>query len=438
MANDFVSVWEIYGLNLDPFSTAPILVKGNLIPPEVFTGRINELKRLEKLFRSSGGSRSIVFGTQGVGKTTLVNIARINALEHNFFTPYQEIKVDINWSVDDFIVNTLSAIYSTLIKKPKQNEEYSKIISKLKLLFDLYEKREQGGSFEVGVLGTSIGAGLTKNTLINKPLISTTYLEELFKETVDSILNLGFREIIIHYNNLDNFDEEEEKIKILFNGVRDFTQTPFVHFVFIGSPTTASIITSIPRVSNIFNDTPMQLEPLSLPEIKKTICSRVKVSAIEGLKYFNPVTDESIETLYSLHNGNIRAIFNALSIAIREVTEEKPVSLTNELLKSVLYKIAKKRFIDKTTHTLKEVLIEMLHQEESSNKTISRSLDKQPQNVSKYLKDLKELQCIYLTRIESKEKYYAVSEGVKWLLLTDGEIDEEQDINAKQTTLKQH
>lgn len=92
MVNEFVSIWEVYGLKTDPFSTNPILVKGGLISVKSFMGRETEINRLEKIFRSSGGSRSIVFGMQGVGKTTLVNVARIRALEKGFFTPYQEIK----------------------------------------------------------------------------------------------------------------------------------------------------------------------------------------------------------------------------------------------------------------------------------------------------------------------------------------------------------
>ncbi|MBI5884723.1 ATP-binding protein, partial [archaeon] len=113
--DDFVSIWEIYGLKTDPFSTSPILVKGGLIPPKSFLGREEEIKRLEKIFRSSGGSRAIICGMQGVGKTTLVNIARTRALEKKFFTPYQEVKADAAWGINDFIVNTISAIYSSLI-----------------------------------------------------------------------------------------------------------------------------------------------------------------------------------------------------------------------------------------------------------------------------------------------------------------------------------
>jgi len=413
MEKDFVSIWGIYGLKTDPFCTTPILVKGGLVPAESFMGREDEMKRLEKIFRSTGGSRVIVCGMQGVGKTTLINIARMRALEKRFFTPYQEIKADADWGINDFIINTISAIYSGLITIKNPHKNILEIINKIKPVFDLYEKEDKNYSLSIAV----IGGGYGKTRTINKPEINTHFLTELFHNIIESLINSGFREVIIHYNNLDNFDEEEAKLKALFNRIRDFIQTPQVHFIFVGSPTTSSIINSIPRVSNIITDTPISLESLSLPDIKKIIHTRIKLSAIEGMNYSDPVTNEAIETLYELHNGNIRAILNSLSTAIREITEEKPILLTNATLKFVLYQIAKKRFADKITKTMQVVLMEMLKQGESTNKSTTIKSGKKAQNISKYFNILKENQCIFLVRIDGREKYYSVAEWIKWLLL---------------------
>jgi len=411
--DDFVSIWEIYGLRTDPFCTNPILVKGGLISPKSFMGREEEVKRLEKLFRSSGGSRAIVCGMQGAGKTTLVNVARIKAVGQRFFTPYQEIKADADWGINDFIINTISAIYSSLIKIKDPPKKILEIIGKIKPVFDLYESEDMTYS-----LSTPIGGGgFGKIRTVNKPEINTNFLTTLFQEITSSLMSAGYREIILHYNNLDNFDEDETKLKLLFNKIRDFIQTPYVHFIFVGSPTTSAIITSIPRVSNIINDTPIILESLSLEEVKKIVHARVELNAIEGMKFIDPATDEAIDTLYGLHSGNIRAILNSLATAIREVTEEKPVLLTDKLLKLILYRIAKKRFADKITKTMQKVLMEMLKQGESTNTSLAKKLGKLPQNISKYFGIMKENQCIYLVRTDGREKYYSVAEWIKWLLL---------------------
>lgn len=416
MDDEYVSIWEIYGLQTDPFSTSPILVRGGLISPKSFMGRIQESKRLEKLFRSSGGSRSIVCGVRGVGKTTLVNMARLKALLNGYFTPHQEIKIDADWDTNEFIINTIAAIYSSLliINSSNKAREMEEVINELKPVFDSYETRDKSYSVSTPLLGGGIG----NTTTINRPEINTTWLYQTFEKLVEALRNkLGFRELILHYNNLDNFDEEEEKLKKLFNRIRDFIQTPYVHFVFVGSATTSSIIHSIPRVSNIITDTPIQVDSLSLQDVKKIIDYRIANCAIKDMKFINPVTPECVELLYNLHNGNLRAILNSFSTAVRHATEEKPIILTEEILSKILSEVAKERFANKITPTMQLVLKEMLKQKESTNNSLATKLKKQPQNISKYFSALKENQCVSLVRTDGREKFYSVAEWIKWLLL---------------------
>ena len=78
-------VWELYGVHSDPFSTAPILVKGGVIPLDCFVGRDEQIKQLGKIFGSRGGSRILISGDVGVGKTSFVNIVRRHAIDMGFF-----------------------------------------------------------------------------------------------------------------------------------------------------------------------------------------------------------------------------------------------------------------------------------------------------------------------------------------------------------------
>ena len=78
---DFSDIWELYGLKENPFSTNPLLVLGGVIPITCFLGREKELERITKQFRSKGGSRTLIIGDFGVGKTSFVNFARYKARE---------------------------------------------------------------------------------------------------------------------------------------------------------------------------------------------------------------------------------------------------------------------------------------------------------------------------------------------------------------------
>ena len=53
------NIWELYGLNENPFSTSPILVVGGSIPIESFVGRGEMIKRLSRFIGSKGGSRTL-------------------------------------------------------------------------------------------------------------------------------------------------------------------------------------------------------------------------------------------------------------------------------------------------------------------------------------------------------------------------------------------
>ena len=112
--NDMKDPWELYGVRENPFSTFPILVIGGSIPIDSFVGRGEDIKRLSKIIGSRGGSRTFTYGDIGIGKTSFVNVVRNSAYEKGFFTHFKEITTQDKWTPDEFIVNTLSAIYSTL------------------------------------------------------------------------------------------------------------------------------------------------------------------------------------------------------------------------------------------------------------------------------------------------------------------------------------
>lgn len=402
------SIWELYGLRANPFSTNPLLVRGGVIPINCFFGRKGEVERIEKLFRSGGGARMLVVGPPGVGKTTFVNFARAKAIENKYFTPLQEIKVQPDWNADDFVLNTISAIYSTL----KLTGE-KKISAKLKPFVDIYEMADRQGS--ISIAGTGAGYGEARS--FNVPKLTSSALLQLFSDTVSGLLQEGHKEIILHYNNLELFEEDEERLKAILNKIRDFLQTPGVHFVFVGGESLPAAVNGVPRVSAIFQDTPIKLEPLSEEDVLSVIKLRITELRIPGLRVVYPCTDAAVSLLYRLYEGNIRAILNSLATAVLETVKEAPITLDEGQIKQVLNAVAKKRFTSKLSPTMQKVLNALLAMKTGTNKGLSKELGIAPQNMSVYLKELVNAGCIYLARAEGRVKYYSVSDWVKWLAL---------------------
>lgn len=406
------NIWELYGVNENPFSTSPILVIGGAISIDSFVGRGEHIKRLSKILGSKGGSRTFIYGDIGVGKTSFVNVVRNSAYEKGFFTPFKEITTQDIWEADDFILNTLSAIYATLrlLKdKPISNDLYKKIES----LFEIGRTNLNAGVSVAGFGGNFGSERITEKL----PLFS---LNQFFSEIVEEINKNTGKEVIIHYNNLELVTEK--KLRKLFDNLRDFFQTKNVHFIFIGNLTAYSIIQSIPRFSSVLTDTPFHIEVLTINEVKEIIKKRfegLRISSNYNLIY--PFNDDSLNILYDLFNGNIRDILNSLSTAIFYATSERPIVMNRNKLAKILKGILEERYLISLTPKVREVLNEMTNHEEITNKTLSDKLNIPRSNISTYIKDLENNGCVYLRRKNGKDKFWRVDPKIKWLLLKESE-----------------
>lgn len=408
--SDFSSIWELYGFKTNPFSTSPLLVKGGLIPLESFSGRKDELSRLLKIFSSEGGSRTLVCGDVGVGKTTLVNVARAHINKKSFFTPFKEIGVKQNWGADEFIVNTLYAIYATL-KLLEDKPVSTTTFDKLKNLLEMNNVSVTSGGLSIAGFGANVG----KETI--KPhVVSNLALSDLFQEVIVEIKDNTKKDVIIHYNNLENLPEKS--IRRIFEDLRDFFQIENIHFVFVGNLSVHSIFQSMPRFSSIISDTPIIIDELSLEEIKQVLGIRFeKLRMSPDLGFIVPFREDALSVIYELYTGNIRHILNSLQTAIIEVTKEKAIVLDKNSVSSILKQIAEKRYLARLQQRPRDVLLAAIKHNEVTNKQLAIDTKIARSNMSTYIKQLEETGCVYLRRKDGKDKYWSVEPKLKWILL---------------------
>jgi len=412
------NIWELYGVNENPFSISPILVIGGIIPIESFVGRKEEIKRLSKIMGSKGGSRVFVYGDVGVGKTSFVNVIRHTAFISGFFTPFKEIAVQQDWTIDDFMMNTLSAIYSTL-KILKEQPISDKTFSKLESLFEIGRTSTNIG---VSVMGSGGSYGREQNPTEK---LTTFNLEHFFQEIIQEINTKTKKDTIIHYNNLELLPEK--KIRYIFDNLRDFFQTRGVHFIFVGNLTVHSIIQSIPRFSSNLTDTPFHIETLTFEETKEIIIKRfyaLKISDKYNLIY--PQTENCLRVLYDLMEGNIRNILNSLSTAVLYATNEKAIVLDRNKLAKVLKEVLENRYLHNLTPKPREVLNEIVKHQEITNKSLADKLNMPRSNISTNIKNLEQEGCVYLRRKNGKDKFWSAEPKIKWSLL---EEDPQQALN---------
>ncbi len=409
--NSLKDIWELYGVKENPFSTSPILVIGGAIPIDSFVGRTEHVNRLSKILGSKGGSRTFIYGDIGIGKTSFVNVVRSSAFENGFFTHFKEITTLDTWSADDFILNTLSAIYATL-KLLKQKPIRDELYKKLESLFEIGRTSINAG---ISVAGFGGNYAVEQNPTEKLPLFS---LQTFFTEIVAEININTEKEVIIHYNNLELISEK--KIKYLFDTLRDFFQTKGVHFIFIGNLTAYSILQSIPRFSSILSDTPFHIEVLSYEEVKEVIKNRFEYLRIsKDYNIIYPYTEDCLYILYTLMQGNIRDILNSLSTAVFDATNESPILLDRNRLARTLKEILEKRYLNALTPRVRVVLAEIIKYDEITNKLLSDKLKMPRSNISTYIKDLENAGCVYLRRKNGKDKYWKADPKIKWSLLKE-------------------
>ncbi|MCL5106077.1 MAG: ArsR family transcriptional regulator [Candidatus Marsarchaeota archaeon] len=422
-SKEYSSIWEMYGLKANPFSSDPLLVSGGILSMDCFTGRKKESDRMSMHFRSLGGSRLLVVGDVGVGKTSFVNFVRKSAIDKGgYFSPIGEIKIESNWTAADFILNTLSTIYYTLELRQQQKYVDKEILEELKKIARIISiNKNIGGNVGVGIF--SFGGSYGRETILNTNFNSTALIEFL-KKTINEIQKSTKKDIILHYNNLENL--KENKIKTLFNDLRDFLQIPNVQFVFVGNLVVSGIIRSIPRVSSIFSET-IQLETLSYEEVLEILRKRMNDLSISSkLKIITPFDDSAIKELYKLYEGNLRSILTSLESAVIASFKNVPFILDKNDLATILNKELKSTYLKHINETPLKVIHNMVLYKEITNKSIAENLKMSPSNISNYLHTLEENGCVVVRRKNGKDKFWSVEPKLKWLLLKEDEEAKKQ------------
>ncbi len=322
----------------------------------------------------------------------------------------KEIAVQSDWTSDKFILNTLAGIFATLqVLKEKDRPIRKETYQKLESLIDV---GFSDTNLSLEVMGFGGGYGKDRKSTGS---ITSFALANFFALVCQEIIEQTDHEVIIHYNNLELLPEK--RTMELFENLRDFFQTQGVHFIIVGNLTVKGYFQSMPRFSSIMTDTPINIETLTLDEIREIIEKRFETMKIEGLEYVVPFTEDCFKVLFDLWGGNIRHILNSLSTAVQELTEEKPVIIDENVLARTLKSVLEKRYYSQITQREKDVLMEIVKRKEITNKGISDILKLPRSNISGYVKSLKGSGCIYLRRKTGKDKFWCADPAIKWELL---------------------
>lgn len=410
--SEFNLIWRRYNLKDNPYFNAPLTIGNEIIPLSSFVGRKKEVEQLKKIISLGSDVRNLIVGDAGVGKTSLVNYIRWLASEGQFFTTLNEIELNRAMSANEFIIITLSAIYSEI--KRRNITLSDERMEALENLYSLTQITEQKENFN-------------KISYLNY-----TKLSDLFREVIKEIVHPRFKGIILHYDNLDNI-KNLEAIYHLIGDIRDILLTPKIIFFFVGDKILRQIVLGKDRVRQIFLS-PLEIESLSFSDIKKILDERIEQLKInDNVIPIHPHTEKTLKTLFDLHNGNLRDILSSLSNCILEIPPSNTaIIIDDDILREKLYARVERLYLSKLTEVEKGILLSMVGLPTITPTDLAKITKKTPQNISsKYLPKFADMGAVEFKGREGRNSFYRVAPEILWYKLRKEEKNKSEERTEK-------
>jgi GTPase SAR1 family protein len=366
MVQSTQNLWEVYGFKENPFNTNALSVhpEVTLSIKNAYINRSSEpekqINRFYNFFKNPGGGRIVVEGESGVGKTTFVNSFRYEwgyLSKDKLISPATAIQIGENWGPTEFLSSSVFHIISRLRillgeKKFKKNKKLLEIAAAVGVY------REENLGLGIGLQSPIGGISFQRQANISTTIgtIGPDLLYSYLRLLIDISKQLGFKGIILHYDNLETISNST--LTTLINSVRDYLQTPNMYYVFVGEKGMyRKVILPNDRVRSIFVSTPIIVEPFSLNDTYQIIQRRCEICSVAS-NWILPVDKTLIELLFIIFNGRIRHIMNEIVNLVNDIdSSEVPVTADQALI--TLQKLKKDDLENfKINQSIKKIFLE--------------------------------------------------------------------------------
>ncbi|MFH1332840.1 MAG: MarR family transcriptional regulator [archaeon] len=393
------AVWPKYGLKESPYFTTAMRLLGIVPIENVFSGRAIEIIKFKRIITSSNSSRSVIVGNFGVGKTSFANFLRWSLCiekgnKSKYLTTSAEIKIQPDWNALQFLLSTLTSIYtSSIIFDWKKQGINLKTINKLKDYVSITKHKGYQGNLWV------VGGGYNPSSN-SPPILSPEILENLLISVCKDLMESN-KQLIIQYDNLENM--ELKSLAELFRSIRDYLQIEGFHTLFLGSPQVISALETYGQVHSVFSR-PYILESLtesSVLEILKKRCEQLK--SIRG-NYIKPYDDNTVKEIYLKLNKNIRFTFKVLEDATVMSEASAPCEITIEDIKAVQEK-EKTEILSKLTDTQLKIVSALIDRTQLNQRELSEITKIGITNLTTPVKELQDKGLIVIQQDEKDKRF---------------------------------
>ena len=314
-AMELPNLWTLYNnLRTSPYFQDTLRDDREATPLSLFVGRQQERDFLLTTIGGSRSSRQALAGRPGIGKTTLVQAVKADALAAGYWTSAEIISLDSEGSSEDLLGRLISGAYDAVLAScPSAAGPEVEAARQLVRSFRL-----PGGGFSVSLGG--FGGGRTQTESVSTPpraleLDGRRVLGDLLSYAQDK----GARGLVLHLDNLENLSETDAgRAAELLRSIRDQALLlDGLHLIVVGTTDAVrTVVQTHTQIRSVFSD-PRVLQPLALEEAQKLLHNRYNSLRLDPEKpWREPLDPAVVERLYDFFRGDLRGMLKAMEDGI--------------------------------------------------------------------------------------------------------------------------
>lgn len=302
-----MNIYKEWGFLENPFRTIPL--PSNKEGKVLLVGREKESRRfLTRLYNPP--SLVTVEGLNGVGKTSLINVAIYKTYEsffdgksENLFIPCERtFQLSSKKDPEEFMDEVLIEVAQTLIRRSEELQNLGFSIPEDSQQIDKWLNKTHIDTFQATFM--SVGFGKSTETNTSRGFERSgfrakirNWLEEIFPYGI----NGGVVCIIDNLEILETSSKAKKSIEELRDLLFNF---PGIRWVLCGALGIVKSLAATPRLEGLLHD-PIDIYGIEQQHAAEIFNTRIKASQ-QREDYYMPLTSDSFEVLFDVLNQNIR------------------------------------------------------------------------------------------------------------------------------------
>ncbi len=305
-----MDVFSQWGFRSAPFETTAL--PASELGETLLVGRSRELAKLQKRLLAPPAAATVE-GANGVGKTSLINVATYKTYKEYFekgkgplLIPCQKIfQLSATVTANEFQLDVLLAVAQTLIQQGKELETNGRFpnTDHLDKWLNNPQYNSYQGGFQLPAFGVTGGRSGELNT--TEGFLKSGIRQEVIQwlETVFPTRNDGG--IVCIIDNLELLQTSQNARRVL-EEIRDpLLAAPGLRWVLCGASGIVRSVAATPRLKGYLHN-PIEVSGVAESQAPEILRSRILAFAEDPETVYVPITAKDFEHLYTLFNENIR------------------------------------------------------------------------------------------------------------------------------------